>query len=47
MPNNGKFAKLRPCCESLEEDLYFLGEHFFIIMMGVQYKGCYLEQYSS
>ena len=42
--NKGKFAKLRPCCQSLEKHPYFVGEHFLIIMVGVQYKGFYLEQ---
>ena len=47
LPDKGKFAKLRTCCQSLEKHLYFPREYFLIIMMGVQYKGFYLEQYSS
>ena len=42
-----KFAKLRPCCQSREKHLYFPREHFLIIMTGIQYKGFYLDQYSS
>ena len=39
--------KLGPCCHSLEKHMYFPGEHFLIKVMGVQYNGFYLEQYSS
>ena len=42
-PNKDELAKLRPCCQSLEKHLHFPGEHFLIIMLGVQYKGFYLE----
>ena len=42
--NRVNYEELRPCCQSLEKHLYFPGEHFLIIMMGVQYKGLYLEQ---
>ena len=50
--NKEKFAKLRSCCQSLEKHLYFPRKHFLIIMEGGgggggQYKGLYLEQYSS
>ena len=37
--NKAKFARLRPSCQSLEKHLYFPGEHFLIIMTGVEYKG--------
>ena len=39
LPNKGKFAKLRPCCQSLEKHLHFPREHFLIIMTGVQCEG--------
>ena len=29
LPNEGKSAKLRPCCQNLEKHLYFLEKHFF------------------
>ena len=47
LPNKDKFAKLRPCYQSIEKYLHFPREHFLTIMTGVQYKGFYLEPYSS
>ena len=38
LSNKDKFAKLRPCCQSLEKHLYFPREHSLIIMTEIQYK---------
>ena len=38
LPNKGKFAKLRPRCQSLEKYLYFPREHFLIMMTGYNTK---------
>ena len=38
LPNKGKFAKLRPCCQSLEKHVHFAGENFLIIMTGYNTK---------
>ena len=34
---------IRPCCQSFQKHPYFPREYFLIIMIGVQYKGFYLE----